>query len=255
MNRTSSALSLILSFSVITLTSCSKDTILSTSTSVGLTADGDIQAVPDHLSAGFRRRELIYSGKNANHDGSVLAAIDSTTTWNRGSAIEQTSATGYAADIVANKNIAPYSQSPTEPAGTSQPLTFVSDTVFGLKAILIPENQGESNSVILGYKRKAVTRVRPDSTGRLASTYSNTSIHAAPAFGGTTNTVSNPLSTDHQLSQVKGADESEVNAGGVRIRQSFAIGKAAEKLLIKPKTTNPSEVTVGDQAAEKLTEE
>lgn len=235
-------------------TSCSNDTVLTTSTSIGMSADGDVQAVPDHLNVGFRRRELIYAGNNSNHHGSVLAAIDSTTTWNKGSAIEQTSATGYAADIVANNNVAPPREGDSgEAVKNREPLTFVSDTVFGIKAILIPENQGESQSVTLGYKRKIVTRVRPGPNGKLASTYSNTSIHSSPTFGRPSEMVTGPLSVDHQLSEVRSSSSGEkVESGGVRIRQSFAIGSAAEELLKKPVKKKEDEVTAGDKAAENL---
>jgi len=90
----------------ISLIICSSDTILATSTSVEVDIHGDIsRAVPDHASVGFRRWEFVNSESSTHGDSSVLAKLDSTTTWNKGAAIEQTSATDRAADLIARASI------------------------------------------------------------------------------------------------------------------------------------------------------
>lgn len=225
MSRFRNKFTFLAALSALALPACSKDTILLTSTATGISADGDISAAPDHINVGFRRRELIYSGANTNPDTSVLAAIDSTTTWQRGSAITQTTATGYAAELVASDGTA---ERQGDAAIDDQPLIFVSDTTVGIKAVLVPESAGQSPSAVLGYKRKLVTRVRADENGTLPSTYSHVSVHSASLNG---QHLNGGVDATHQLSDNSEDNPDQTKKFGARVRQSFAIGSAAEHFL------------------------
>ncbi len=243
----------VVSFSFL-LPSCSHDTVLATSTSVGLSADGDVsKVIPDHISLGFRRRELVYSGKSANTDPSVLAKIDSTTSWNKGMMIQETTATGMAADLVASGgNQTGDGRSSSEDA----PLSFASNTTVGLDLDMLPSAASESVKALFGYKRKIVTRVtKPKDGGRLPSTYSNVSVHSGRILGSENLPVESenlPLRDDHTLSDIvaTGSDDVKTSRGGTRIRQSFALGVAAENFLKKA----PKNGTVAGDAAKQLVE-
>lgn len=245
------------------LASCSNDAILTTSTSVGVSVDGDVtEAVPDHASLGFRRRELVYNGKskNSNHQ-SMLAKLDSTTTWLQGIAIREQSATGSAAEYIAGRqpdtvkndpNSTPGSPSPspisTASFTSSKPLTYLSDTTLGFKTNLIPGEGNDTANMVLGYKRKFVTRTAPNSEGTLPSTYSDVTIHAAGITQRAENAIHGGEVEDggvperHRLSRTINTDDSpgfddDNNSndlrGGIRIRQTFVLGDAAKILTTR----------------------
>lgn len=207
-------------------------------TSIGLDVSGDISNVPDHVSAGYRRREIVFERPKSEAGGSSLGTLDATTTWNRGYAIRQTSATGKAAEIAANDLVKPAEltkpmpENPKKPEKRSQPLTFLTRTTVGISASL-PSTDAKHTEFTFGYKRYVATRVAATLAGKkLPSTFSDVSVHGGLTSKIVQNLVVGDLNESHRLSLPEGGAISGT-PGGTRIRQVFGVGPAINKHLIK----------------------
>lgn len=228
------------------LSSCSSDIIFATHTSTGLDVSGDIAKIPDHVSLGFRRRELAYVGKDVPKSASVLGKLDSQTTWNGGLAIRETFATGpVAASIAAGKKPTPANEAAalgetTDPTQsqippsiiTNHPLVFSSRTRFGFGFSIGGSDDDAVPSLHAGYTRRIATHMHVDPTtttnGQIPSVLADTSVHGS----GILNSSSAPQSEGvDPLARISPGDSQENTQGGIRIRQLFAIGKGATSLI------------------------
>ena len=196
------------------LCGCAKPVVFSTHTSIGLDVSGTAQ-YPNKVSFSYNRQEaaLVPRQKNgAAH--SVFGGLDSDISFWKGSVIKQTFATGEAAKIATGGGDSGKSNS-TNPATDS--LVFFTGTTFGLH-LTTGESQMSPN-LLMGYRRAEAAYIPvPDPGQEVRSVYADVLINTKsrgdveagePALAITTNfpTIS-----------------------GVRIKQSFATGKAAENL-------------------------
>ncbi len=231
----SSQSAIFLSFaSVLIFPSCSSDILFATHTSTGLDISGDIAKVPDHVSLGFRRREIAYVGKQVPKSASVLGKLDSQTTWNGGLAIRETFATGHAAAAIAKGEAPPKETAPRNNEISDHPLVFASRTRVGFGFSVGGSDDDAVPSLHVGYTRRIAThmKVDPEATGDddIPCVLADTSVHGSGILGAGTAPETDGVAPKARISP--GDKTNPTNPqGGIRIRQFFAIGKGATSLL------------------------
>jgi hypothetical protein len=187
-------------------TGCASRLFFATKTSIGLEASGTSQ-MPDKVSLSFSRYEGAVVPRSTNGEPySVYGGLDADLKWFPPKyTIRQTFATGNAAQIAAEAAPAP---APAQPKQSGRnPLFFVTDTSFGLK--LSAGKQDVSPTLLLGYKRVEGTIIPVDkSESEVRSVYADITINSSTNETGITTNFP--------------------NNNGVRIKQSFATGKAAD---------------------------
>lgn len=186
-------------------TGCTHRLFFATKTSIGMEVSGTSQ-MPDKVSLSSSRYEGAIVPRSTNGEPySVYGGLDADMKWFPPKyTIRQTFATGKAAQIsAAGKADAPCQQLNTD----QSPLFFVTDTSFGLK--ISAGKQDISPTFLLGYKRVEGTVIPVEkSEAEVRSVYADITINSSTNESGITTNFP--------------------NNGGVRIRQSFATGKAAE---------------------------
>jgi hypothetical protein len=219
------------------LTSCTNSILFATHTSTGLDVSGDIAKVPDHVSLGFRRREIAYVGKQVPKSASVLGKLDSQTNWNGGLAIRETFATGPAAATIASGE--PPTVAPPSPSEgiKNHPLVFASRTRIGFGFSIGGSDDDAIPTLKFGYDRRIATRLTTDPNAKsdddIPSVIADTSVHGSGVQGiGSAPTTSGVLAQARISPGDLDANQKPTNTqGGIRIRQLFAVGKGATTLL------------------------
>ena len=174
--------------------------------SIGMDVSGTAQ-LPNHVSFSFDRYEAAIVPRKTNGEAhSVFGGMDADMTWFSGHAIKQTFATGEAAKLATGGERNP--PPPTKVRNTAS-LIFLTATTYGLN--LSAGEQSMPPNLLLGYRRTEAAVISvPDPAQEVRSVYADIHINTAgKATAATTN-----FST----------------LGGVRIKQSFGTGAAAEAL-------------------------
>lgn len=200
--------------------------IFSTHTSLGLDVSGTAQ-MPDKVSFSYNRFEGAIVPRKTNSEAhSVYGGMDADIHFFDSHTIKQTFATGKAAMLATGADTADVVTSGGKVFTNNYPLVFLTATTFGLH--LTAGEQQMSPNLLMGYRRSEAAVVPvPDPAEEVRSVYADLLINSAAA----TNTSA--LSTNFSALR------------GVRIKQSFATGRAAESLV-----QNNSEVKLKlDQAA------
>ncbi len=248
--------------STLLFSSCSSDIIFATHTSTGLDVSGDIAKVPDHISLGFRRRELVYVGKEVPKSASVLGKLDSQTNWNGGIAIRETFATGpVAASIAAGEIPRPEneaavtdettdsSQSPVVlPTIINHPVVFASRSRFGFGFSIGGSDDDAIPTLQVGYSRRVATHMHVDpattKNGQIPSVLADTSVHGSGILGANTAPKTEGVDPKARISL---GDNNENTQGGIRIRQLFAIGKGATSLIKSEREAKNIKTAIAEQ--------
>lgn len=177
-----------------------------TQSSIGMDVSGTAQ-LPNHVSFSFDRYEAAIVPRKTNGEAhSVFGGMDADMTWFSGHAIKQTFATGEAAKLATGGERNP--PSPTRAKDTAS-LIFLTATTYGLN--LSAGEQSMPPNLLLGYRRtEAAVIPVPDPAQEVRSVYADIHINTA----GKSTAATTNFST----------------LGGVRIKQSFGTGAAAEAL-------------------------
>lgn len=185
---------------------CQNRVIFTTQSSLGLDVSGTAE-FPNKVSFSSDRYEAaIVPRKTGGESHSVYGGMDADMTWFSGHAIRQTFATGEAAKLATGGEAE--SLAPTTSASKA-PLIFYTGTTYGLN--ISAGEQSMPPNLLLGYRRTEATIIPvPDPAQEVRSVYADIQI----TTGSKATHVSTNIST----------------LGGVRIKQSFATGKAAEWL-------------------------
>ncbi len=188
---------------------CKDRLVFVTHSSVGLDVSGTAQ-LPNKVSFSFERYEGAIVPRKTNGEAhSVYGGMDADMTWFSGHSIKQTFATGEAAKIAAGGNRENRVRTSIK---DEAPLIFLTATTYGLN--LSVGEQSMPPNLLLGYRREEAAVIPvPDPAQEVRSVYADIHINTA----GKTNSVTTDFST----------------LGGVRIKQSFATGAAAETLAAK----------------------
>ncbi|MCP5520440.1 MAG: hypothetical protein H7A46_02680 [Verrucomicrobiales bacterium] len=197
-------------------TGCSNKVVFATHTSLGLDVSGTAE-VPDHVSLSYDREEAAIVPRKADGQAhSVYGGLDTDISWWHGSVIKQTFATGEAAKIATN----PETEVSTDDTDndSTKPLVFVTGTTFGLH---LSAGQGQIKpDLLMGYRRGEAAYIPvPDPNQEVRSVYADLLINSKSSPSrdsgkGTETTITTEFPSD----------------SGVRIKQSFATGVAAENL-------------------------
>jgi hypothetical protein len=198
----------LLAAAVCSTAGCANRVVFVTHSSVGLDVSGTAQ-LPNKVSFSFERYEAAIVPRKTNGEAhSVFGGMDADMTWFRGHTIKQTFATGEAARLAAGGT----SDNPVNTTNRdTAPLIFLTATTYGLN--LSAGEQSMSPNLLLGYRRTEASVIPvPDSAQEVRSVYADILINSA------TNTDSSVITTNFSA------------LAGVRIKQSFATGKAADAL-------------------------
>jgi hypothetical protein len=187
-------------------TGCKSRLVFVTHSSVGMDVSGTAQ-LPNKVSFSFERYEAAIVPRKTNGEAhSVYGGMDADMTWFSGHAIKQTFATGEAAKLATGGTQGARVDSRVKDEAS---LIFLTATTYGLN--LSAGEQSMPPNLLLGYRREEAAVIPvPDPAQEVRSVYADIHINTA----GKTNPVTTNFST----------------LGGVRIKQSFATGAAAEAL-------------------------
>jgi hypothetical protein len=185
---------------------CANRLVFVTHSSLGLDISGT-EALPNKVSLSFERYEAAIVPRKTNGEAhSVFGGMDSDLTWFHGHAINQTFATGEAAKLATEGEPGTLLETPKQ---DKAPLIFLTATTYGLN--LSAGEQSMPPNLLVGYRREEATVIPiPDPAQEVRSVYADIHINSTGRV--------NPVTTNFST------------LGGVRIRQSFATGAAAEGL-------------------------
>ena len=223
----------VICFGLIVQTGCAPRLFFATKTSIGLEVSGTSQ-MPDKVSLSTSRYEGAIVPRSANGEPySVYGGLDADMKWFPPKyTIRQTFATGKAAQI-ATEVPQPTAAGAASNQTSQAPLFFVTDTSFGLK--ISAGKQDVSPTLLLGYKRVEGTIIPVDKLESEArSVYADITINSSQNETG--------ITTDFP------------NNNGVRIKQSFATGKAADAAARKPAVQEALDAMAISSAAGTLTD-
>jgi len=208
---------LVLLPAMLLLGGCARPVVFSTHTSIGLDVSGTAQ-YPNRVSFSYNRQETALVPRQTNGAAhSVFGGLDSDISFWKGSVIKQTFATGEAAKIATGKGDGTHAAS-TNAATAS--LVFFTGTTFGLH-LTTGESQMSPN-LLMGYRRAEAAYIPvPDPGQEVRSVYADILINTKSR---------DEVSGD---SPVLAMTTNFPTVSGVRIKQSFATGKAAENLANK----------------------
>jgi hypothetical protein len=196
-------------------TGCRQRLVFATHTSLGLDVSGTAQ-YPNKVSLSHNRYEAAIVPRKADGEAhSVFGGLDSDISFWKGSIIKQTFATGEAANLATGGQEARLRSTSND---SKAPLVFVTATTFGLH-LSAGESQMAPN-LLMGYRRSETSVIPvPDSTQEVRSVYADILI----------NTKSHPDDSEPR-SPASAITTNFPSVAGVRIKQSFATGKAANQL-------------------------
>lgn len=196
------------------LCGCAKPVVFATHSSIGLDVSGTAQ-YPNKVSLSYNREEAaLVPRKTDGQAHSVYGGLDSDISFWRGSVIKQTFATGEAAKIATGGGDGSGPQSTNKSTAS---LVFFTGTTFGLH-LTAGESQMSPN-LVLGYRRAEAACIPvPDPNQEVRSVYADVLI----------NTKSRTAVNESDPAMIITTNFPTVS--GVRIKQSFATGRAAENL-------------------------
>ncbi len=203
--------------SALTFTGCAKRLVFATQTSLGLDVSGTAQ-VPNKVSFSHNRYEAAIVPRKTNGEAhSVYGGLNADINFFDGSTIQQTFATGKAAELATGSSDMPGKLPETSNKNTD-PLIFMTGTTFGLHL-----TAGETElapSLLMGYRRSEATVIPvPDPAQEVRPVYADILINTKNRA-----TQGNPSNGAQSIT-------TEFPSGsGVRIKQSFATGAAAINL-------------------------
>ena len=197
----------ILALSAALLAGCANRVIFTTQTSLGLDVSGTAQ-MPNKVSLSYNRFEGSIVPRKANGEAhSVYGGLDADITFFNGHTIKQTFATGKAAMIATGAQTKDADGKASKAAINDAPLIFLTATTFGLH--LAAGEKEMSPNMLLGFRRSEAAVIPvPDPAQEVRSVYADILINSTTNASGITTNFS--------------------TLGGVRIRQGFATGRAAE---------------------------
>ena len=189
-------------------TGCKTPVVFTTNTSLGLDVSGTAQ-MPNKVSLSHRRFEGAIIPRKTNGEAhSVYGGLDADMTFFRGQTIKQTFATGKAAMLATGADTTDI-QSQSN-VNAKDALVFCTDTTFGLH--LSAGEQQMAPNLLLGYRRTEGAFIPvPDPSQEVRSVYADILINSSTDTNGSITTNFSALR-------------------GVRIKQSFATGRAAEAI-------------------------
>lgn len=202
------------------LTGCSNRVLFTTQTSLGLDVSGTAQ-VPNKVSLSYNRYEAAIVPRKSDGDShSIFGGMDADIGFFRGSTIKQTFATGEAAKLATEPeptaSVTSTNQRPSG-QGSKQPLLFLTGTTFGLH---LSAGEGElAPNLLMGYRRSEATviPITPDET-EVRSVFADILINSKDKPATDPEGISSLITTNFPATS------------GVRIKQSFATGRAAENI-------------------------
>jgi hypothetical protein len=201
------------------LAGCSSHSLyFGTDTSTGLKVSGT-QAAPTDVSFSYQRTEIAIIPPKADGGAhSVYGGIDHDYSWSEGYVLTQVFATGAAATKAAENasSFVAHSATLNQTPKASQQLIFMTGTTFGLDMNLGAAPGDTSPALVLGYRRNEATIIPIKDDAEVASVYADISI-----VGG------KPSRTDDAVPP----KITPFSPHGVRIRQHFATGAAAEAIV------------------------
>lgn len=206
---------------------CSNKLVFATHTSYGLDVSGTAE-IPNRVSFSYNRQETaIVPRKTDGEAHSVFGGLDSDIHWWEGAVIKQTFATGEAAKIATGSARAAGAHDTTTKTNSTKPLIFLTGTTFGLH---LSAGDGQVQpSLLMGYRRAEAAYIPvPDPAQEVRSVYADVLINTKSPTN-TTVTITTNFPT----------------MKGVRIKQSFATGLAAENLAAKAETQLKLRVAAG----------
>ena len=197
----------ILALSAALLAGCANRVIFTTQTSLGLDVSGTAQ-MPNKVSLSYNRFEGSIVPRKTNGEAhSVYGGLDADITFFNGHTIKQTFATGKAAMIATGAQTKDADGKASKAVINDAPLIFLTATTFGLH--LAAGEKEMSPNMLLGFRRSEAAVIPvPDPAQEVRSVYADILINSTTNAGG--------ISTNFSA------------LGGVRIRQGFATGRAAE---------------------------
>lgn len=196
------------------LCGCAKPVVFSTHTSIGLDVSGTAQ-YPNKVTFSYNRQEAALVPRQTNGDAhSVFGGLDSDISFWKGSIIKQTFATGEAAKIATGGGDG---GKPGSTNAATDSLVFFTGTTFGLH-LTTGESQMSPN-LLMGYRRAEAAYIPvPDPGQEVRSVYADILINTKSRDEVTNDSPALVITTNFPT------------ISGVRIKQSFATGKAAENL-------------------------
>jgi len=186
-----------------------KRVLFATHSSLGLDVSGTAQ-MPNKVSLSYNRYEAAIIPRKTNGEPhSVYGGMDADIKFFEGQTIKQTFATGKAAMLATGAGTNDVNKGTTKQDQNA--LVFLTATTFGLH-LAAGESQ-MSPSLLLGYRREEAAMIPvPDPAEEVRSVYADILINSAPK------TDQPAITTNVSM------------LNGVRIKQSFATGRAAEAL-------------------------
>lgn len=199
----------LLATALVLVAGCKTPVVFSTHTSLGLDVSGTAQ-LPNKVSFSYHRFEgAIVPRKTNGESHSVYGGLDADLKFFGGHVIKQTFATGKAAMLATDAGTNGLGK--TSGNSSRAALVFATATTFGLH--LTAGEQQMSPNLLLGYRRSEAALVPvPDPAQEVRSVYAHLLINSSA------DSVGSPITTNFSALR------------GVRIKQSFATGRAAEAL-------------------------
>jgi hypothetical protein len=189
------------------LTGCANRVLFTTQTSLGLDVSGTTQ-IPNKVSFSYNRFEAALVPRKTNGQAhSVYGGLDADVSFFKGHTIKQTFATGKAAMIATGADTSELDHD-RETVKSNAQLVFLTATTFGLH--LAAGGKEMSPNLLVGFRRSEAALVPvPDPAHEVRSVYADILINTTTNGGAS---ITTNFST----------------VGGVRIKQAFATGRAAE---------------------------
>jgi hypothetical protein len=209
---------------------CNTPVVFTTHTSLGLDVSGTAQ-LPNKVSFSYNRFEGSIIPRKTNGEAhSVYGGMDADMSFFSGQTIKQTFATGKAAMLATHADTDGITVGTTKPDRDA--LVFLTSTTFGLH--LTSGEQQMAPNLLLGYRRAESAMIPvPDPAQEVRSVYADILINTA---------------TDSKTAQIT-TNFSALR--GVRIKQCFATGRAAEAKAL----TDEVQAKLAEAAGIKATKE
>lgn len=204
-------IAVLLLFATLLLAGCKSRVVFTTHTSLGLDVSGTAQ-MPNKVSFSYNRFEGAIVPRKTNGEAhSVYGGMDADMKFFGGHTIKQTFATGKAAMLATGAKTNGVDFPGSRTVQGDHPLVFLTATTFGLH--LTAGESEMSPNMLLGYRRSEAAVIPvPEPGQEVRSVYADILINSAAE------TNSNNITTNFSALR------------GVRIKQSFATGRAADAL-------------------------
>jgi len=190
---------------------CRNRVVFTTQTSLGLDVSGTAQ-LPNKVSMSYNRFEVALVPRKTNGEAhAVYGGLDADVKFFAGHTIKQTFATGKAAMLATGAPTNGVDFPGARKVSSDHPLVFLTATTFGLH--LTAGEKEMSPNLLLGYRRSEAAVIPvPEPAQEVRSVYADILINSS------VNTNNTSITTNFSALR------------GVRIKQSFATGRAADAL-------------------------